>query len=554
MNKDAQRNPRLPDGPSDDKNNRIRATSSAASGRPAPTYEKLLTQRNEAWRVLRRYRACYDFLFSHPDLRGEGVAREVGLFLERQTNQFGKESDSLTIEQIASGVGSVNSGTGRNERHIQRKLRLLESVGYVSVTAPDRTSIHRGNTYRINYDSICEWLKKYRGDERVQGDGSHQSTSTNDATQCKVSNESKALAIASVSFQITVESDNTAASTAPVTAINDGEKVLPSADDEEPPSQERRTECNAPHERPRVAVEDVSELLSRLVPLVRDDFSVLGVPNPSTARNVLVAARARVPQASIDEIANWIERKLIWRGPHGPSAFQSWGGVVTAVREDYPTVWEEKRKAGPRSLEPADASEQLAVENREIHAAADNDPVVWALAEYERQFGPVERLTDEIERWLSECASRYPGHPSASSETREPTSEPTLPRNVGSDEDVNAGSMATEHQAERSRCSLPAAIVESLADVDLKVTTRPVPVQSGPPERADIPPRRIERAGPVGSSHGARLPRQESRAGTPDANSIDDGGDSSIAEPSASEVLVWAKPPPPYTSRTWGYC
>ena len=156
MKHDAQRNPRLPDCPGDDKVDLCAATARKGSADAVPTYEELLAQRDEAWRILSRCRSCYDFLNSHPGLRRKGVAREVGLFLERHTNQFGSESDCLTIEQIASGTGGVNSGTGRNKRHIQRKLRLLESIGYVSITATCKESISRGNSYHVNRDSIYE--------------------------------------------------------------------------------------------------------------------------------------------------------------------------------------------------------------------------------------------------------------------------------------------------------------------------------------------------------------------------------------------------------------
>lgn len=73
--------------------------------------------------------AATDFLFTHPDLRGDRLAQSLGHFLVRQTIGFGKLKDRITVRQSADGVRAVNDGVGCDPDYAKEKLRVLERAG-----------------------------------------------------------------------------------------------------------------------------------------------------------------------------------------------------------------------------------------------------------------------------------------------------------------------------------------------------------------------------------------------------------------------------------------
>jgi phage replication O-like protein O len=85
-----------------------------------------------------------------------GGELKVLLYICRRTFGFRKESDSISLTQIAQGITTkagrvLDQGTGLSKRQVQRALRVLENRKIIEVTRKvDETGSHEINTYRLN--------------------------------------------------------------------------------------------------------------------------------------------------------------------------------------------------------------------------------------------------------------------------------------------------------------------------------------------------------------------------------------------------------------------
>jgi phage replication O-like protein O len=85
-----------------------------------------------------------------------GAEIKVVLYICRRTFGFKKNSDTISLNQIASGItkrdGTVlDGGTGLSKRHVQRALKTLEERNIIKVSrVVDDTGLNEINTYSLN--------------------------------------------------------------------------------------------------------------------------------------------------------------------------------------------------------------------------------------------------------------------------------------------------------------------------------------------------------------------------------------------------------------------
>jgi hypothetical protein len=85
-----------------------------------------------------------------------GGELKVLLYICRRTFGFRKDSDSISLTQIAHGITTkagraLDQGTGLSKRQVQRALRVLEGHRVILVERKvDETGLHEINTYRLN--------------------------------------------------------------------------------------------------------------------------------------------------------------------------------------------------------------------------------------------------------------------------------------------------------------------------------------------------------------------------------------------------------------------
>jgi hypothetical protein len=85
-----------------------------------------------------------------------GAELKVLLYICRRTFGFKKESDSISLHQIAQGIKTrdgrvLDRGTGLCKRHVQRALKVLEKKNIIQVTRKvDETGLNEVNTYSLN--------------------------------------------------------------------------------------------------------------------------------------------------------------------------------------------------------------------------------------------------------------------------------------------------------------------------------------------------------------------------------------------------------------------
>ncbi len=128
-----------------------------------------------------------------PDLTGAEI--KVLLYVCRRTFGFKKESDSISLNQIATGIMTrggrvLDRGTGLSKRHVQRALKNLESKNILKV---DRRIVEDGvnetNVYALKIIDLNEevgTLSPYGRDKRFLGVGTPVSTTTNSIQQTDV--------------------------------------------------------------------------------------------------------------------------------------------------------------------------------------------------------------------------------------------------------------------------------------------------------------------------------------------------------------------------------
>jgi hypothetical protein len=89
-----------------------------------------------------------------PQLSGAEV--KVLLYICRRTFGFKKESDTISLHQIAHGITTrdgrvLDGGTGLCKRHVQRALKVLEKKNIIKVIRKvDETGLNEVNTYSLN--------------------------------------------------------------------------------------------------------------------------------------------------------------------------------------------------------------------------------------------------------------------------------------------------------------------------------------------------------------------------------------------------------------------
>jgi phage replication O-like protein O len=85
-----------------------------------------------------------------------GAELKVLLYICRRTFGFKKESDTISLHQIATGIKTrdgrvLDGGTGLCKRHVQRALKVLEKKNIIKVTRKvDETGLNEVNTYTLN--------------------------------------------------------------------------------------------------------------------------------------------------------------------------------------------------------------------------------------------------------------------------------------------------------------------------------------------------------------------------------------------------------------------
>jgi phage replication O-like protein O len=94
----------------------------------------------------------FDVLMPHLS----GAELKVLLYICRRTFGFKKESDTISLHQIAAGIKTrdgrvLDGGTGLCKRHVQRALKALEKKNIIQVTRKvDETGLNDVNTYSLN--------------------------------------------------------------------------------------------------------------------------------------------------------------------------------------------------------------------------------------------------------------------------------------------------------------------------------------------------------------------------------------------------------------------
>jgi hypothetical protein len=85
-----------------------------------------------------------------------GAELKVLLYICRRTFGFKKESDTISLHQIATGIKTrdgrvLDGGTGLCKRHIQRALKVLEKKNIIKVIRKiDETGLNEVNIYSLN--------------------------------------------------------------------------------------------------------------------------------------------------------------------------------------------------------------------------------------------------------------------------------------------------------------------------------------------------------------------------------------------------------------------
>lgn len=98
-----------------------------------------------------------DVILDHWMAELSGAELKVLLYIARRTYGFGKESDTISLTQIAGGLrrrdGTVlDRGTGASRSSVARSLKALEERGLIvrKTNLSDRTGEFEENTYSIN--------------------------------------------------------------------------------------------------------------------------------------------------------------------------------------------------------------------------------------------------------------------------------------------------------------------------------------------------------------------------------------------------------------------
>ena len=97
-----------------------------------------------------------DQLFDEVMNRLTGAELKVVLYICRRTFGFKKASDTISLNQIASGITTksgkvLDGGTGLSKRHVQRALKTLEEQKIIKVDrSADDNGLNEVNNYSLN--------------------------------------------------------------------------------------------------------------------------------------------------------------------------------------------------------------------------------------------------------------------------------------------------------------------------------------------------------------------------------------------------------------------
>jgi hypothetical protein len=117
-----------------------------------------------------------------------GAELKVLLYICRRTFGFKKESDTISLHQIATGIKTrdgrvLDGGTGLCKRHVQRALKVLEKKNVIQVTRKvDETGLNEVNTYSLNMLNTSNGVgtkSPHPRDKMSPGVGTPVSTTTN---------------------------------------------------------------------------------------------------------------------------------------------------------------------------------------------------------------------------------------------------------------------------------------------------------------------------------------------------------------------------------------
>jgi phage replication O-like protein O len=125
------------------------------------------------------------------ELMGEltGAELKVLLYICRRTFGFKKESDTISLHQIAEGIVTrdgrvLDYGTGLSKRHVQRALKTLEEQHIIRVERRmDEGGVNEINTYALNFIRGVGTKSPYGRDKMSGGVGTPVSTTTNSQQQ-----------------------------------------------------------------------------------------------------------------------------------------------------------------------------------------------------------------------------------------------------------------------------------------------------------------------------------------------------------------------------------
>jgi phage replication O-like protein O len=118
-----------------------------------------------------------------------GAELKVLLYICRRTFGFKKESDTISLNQIADGITTrdgrvLDYGTGLSKRHVQRALKTLEDKHIIRVERRmDDAGVNEINTYALNFLTGVGTKSPYGRDKKSGGVGTPVSTTTNSSQQ-----------------------------------------------------------------------------------------------------------------------------------------------------------------------------------------------------------------------------------------------------------------------------------------------------------------------------------------------------------------------------------
>jgi len=104
-----------------------------------------------------------------------GAELKVVLYICRRTFGFKKDSDTISLNQIADGIVTrdgrvLDRGTGLSQRHVQRAVKSLEEQGIIEVHRQvARDGVNEINTYSLHFENGVGTFSPYGRDKKSLG-------------------------------------------------------------------------------------------------------------------------------------------------------------------------------------------------------------------------------------------------------------------------------------------------------------------------------------------------------------------------------------------------